>query len=452
MRGVLVYGAILAGMTVARSYGQAAFDSASFQTTPLEGIRVYEVSAFSGYSTSAYPAGSGQIPLQGASSLGGDASYGGSARVGWQHHRQRTDFSLTYTGTYAGMARYSGTNAYNQSLSLSLTRNLSPKWTLSLSGTASDITTVQFLYQPSAVGALAQVPATMDDLAAAFSVGQFSSNQIASALTGAPLLDSPARTLLFGDRILAYSSQVSLNYTRSSRLSFHLAGFTAGGQQRLGGSTAPEPNYVMPRTIGINGGMGMSYMLSPRTQVGLDFSGDRISNRYQGGYVTTAGASIGRKMSTHWFLSVHGGGSLDHLTSQLYGTPKTTQAIWGGSIGFRTYQHTLVGSYDHTSRDTYGLAIGTTTMLTATWNWHRPGSRWSVFTSYSQQQLRNTGYSSLSGWEATGGVTQNLSSHTRMSVQYAYLSNAGNFLGNISNLAIQSVRVSMSWMPQLLGH
>src|SRR5206468_12739754 len=66
--------------------------------------------------------------------------------------------------------------------------------------------------------------------AAAFSVGQFSSNQIASTLTGAPMLESPARSLLLGDRILSYATQVSLNYAHSSRLSVHLGSFAAGGR------------------------------------------------------------------------------------------------------------------------------------------------------------------------------------------------------------------------------
>jgi hypothetical protein len=311
---------------------------------------------------------------------------------------------------------------------------------------------IQFLYQPTAVGALSQAPATMDDLAAAFSIGQFSSGQVASALTGAPLLESPARTLLLGDRVLSYSGQASLSYTHSSRLSFHLASFAAGGQTRLGsGSTVPQPNYVMPRSIGADAGMGMSYMLSPRTQMGIDVEENRISNHYQNGYTTTANASIGRKMGIHWFLRGYGGGSISQLTSQLYGTPSTRNVIGGGSIGFRTYRHSLIGSYGRSSTDAYGFALGVTSSLTVGWNWHRPGSRWSVFTSFGQQQIRNTGYESLSGWEASGGVAQSLNSHMQMTAQYVYLSNSGNYLGNITNLAIHSVRVSLSWAPQTLA-
>lgn len=452
MRGVLIYAGIAAGLVLPAGYSQSVADQASFKSVTMGGIHIYGVSVLSGYSTSAYPVSSGQVLFPGAASLGGDTNYGGSVSLGWQYHRPRSNFSLLYSGTYAGMVHYSDTNAFNQHLSLSVDRTLSPKWTLTFSATGSDSTTVQYLYQPTTIGLLSQVPATMDDLAAAFSIGQFSNSQIASTLTGAPLLDSPARSLLLGDRILSYSGQASLSYVHSSRLSFHLASFAAGGQNRLGsGSTVPQPNYVMPRSIGIDAGMGMAYMLSPRTQVGLDVAGTRMANLYQSGYITTANASIGRKMGIHWFLRGYGGGSISRLTSQAYGAPQTRNLVGGGSVGFRTYQHTLIGSYDRSSMDAYGFAVGVITSLTVGWNWHRPGSQWSVFTSFGQQQIRNTGYASLSGWQATGGVSQALSSHVRMTAQYVYLSNAGNYLGSVTNLAIQSVRVSWSWTPQAVA-
>jgi hypothetical protein len=446
MRGVLIVGVIAVGIMFRPAFGQSVVDQASFRSMSLGGIHLYGVSVFSGYSTSAYPVGLGNTPL-GAGQLGGDTSFGGSASLGWQYHRQRWNFSMMYSGTYGGMVRYSDANAFSQNLSLSASRMLSPKWTLTFSGVSSDNTTVEFLYQPSSIGVVSQVPATMDDLAAAFSLGQFSGSQIASTLTGAPLLESPARSLLLGDRILSYSGQMGLNYAHSSRLSFHLASFAAGGQHRLNSSSVPEPNYLIPRTLGINAGMGMAYMLSPRTQVGLDVSGNRIDNRFQAGYVTNANASLGRKMGTHWFLTVHAGGSINQVTSA-YGNPKTKQIIGGGSIGFRTYQHTLVGSYERASADNYGLAVGSTTTLTAAWNWRRPGSRWNVFTSFGQQQVRDTGFASFSGWQASGGIAQSLNSQMRMTAQYVYLSNSGEYLGYVSNLAVHSVRVSLSWAPQ----
>jgi hypothetical protein len=451
MRRAFIIAVITAGIVAPRGYGQSAAD-AEFRSASWEGIHLYGVSIFGGYSTSAYPGGFALAPVPGAAQLGSDVNYGSTASIGWQYHRTRSDFSVLYSGTYSGAARYSAANAFNQSMTLSASRILTPKWTLALTGAGSDLTVAEFVYQPTNLSLLSQTPASADDLAAAFSVGQFSSSQIASSLTGSPVLESPARSLLMGDRILSYSGQLSLNYAYSSRLAFHIGSFAAAGQRRLSGNTSPGENYVLPHSVGLEAGMGVTYMLSPRTDVGLNVSGTDIHNRFQKGIVSNAVGTIGRKMGIHWFLSAHGGAAFSNLTSQLYAAPRSRNMIGGGSIGFRTFRHTLIGSYERSATDGYGTAIGTTSTLTGAWDWHRPGSRWNVSASFSQQGIRNTGYLSLSGWEASGGVTQTLSSHMRMTAQYVYLSNSGDYLGSITNLAVHSVRLSMSWVPEMPPH
>jgi len=447
MRKTLKY-AIALSMMVPSGYGQSLFDQASFKSMSLGGIHLYGVSVYSGYSTSGYPGTFGQVSSLAASQFGPGVDYGASATAGWQHHQGRADFSAAYSLTYGGRVHYPEASAFNQSLSLSMSRVLTPKWMLGLSMGGSYSTVVQLLNQPSSVGLIAQVPATLDDLAASFSIGQFSNSQVASMLTSAPMLESPARVMLLGGRVLAYSVQASLQYARSSRLSFHISSFTAGGEHYTGGDNGPSnQNYVMPHSIGVSGGMGMSYMLSPRTQVGVNLEENRVLNAYQGAYVTSAGASIGRKMSMRWFVAAHGGGSFTRVTNQSYGMPQTRQATWGGSIGFRTYQHTLIGSYDRSAMDTFGFAIGTTTAASAGWSWHRPGSRWSVFSGFGQQQVKNTGYSSLSGWQASGGVSEMLSGQASLSVQYAYGSSSGVFLGRAITTDVHSVRLSLGWAP-----
>lgn len=449
MRGVFIRCAIALGLMAEASSGQSIFDEVSFRTLSVGGFHVYGVSVYSGYSTSASPNGYPQFPSIGSGgSLGADVNYGASASAGGQFHRGRTNFSLMYYATYGGLVHYSGANGFGQSLSLSASRALSSKWTLSATATGSDITTTQFLFQPSNTSVISQTPASFDDLAAAYSIGQFSSSQVASMLTGAPSLESPARSLLLGDRVLSYAGQVSLTYAKSSRLTFHVSSFTAAGQSRSNGAGGVQgQNYVMPRSMGLTGGMGLSYSLSPRTDVGFNVEESRIDNRYQSGYSTIAMASLGRKMGMRWFLRIEGGGSINQGVSQAYGTPRARQIDGGGSIGFRTHQHTLVGSYLRSASDSYGFAMGTVTSVSAAWTFRRPGSRWSLFTSFGQQQFRNTGFASFSGWEASGGISSSLNSHMGLSMQYAYMNSSGTFSGNMQNFAVQSIRLALNWSP-----
>jgi hypothetical protein len=336
----------------------------------------------------------------------------------------------------------------NHSLAIQASRTLRRKWTLAVSGGAQDSTLPQFIYAPSNLSVLSQVPATFNDLAASFSIGQFSSSQVASMLSGAPSLDTPARSLLLGNRVLSYSAQASIAYAATSRLSFHFGSFAAAGQHIASKDSATVPNYLMPRSMGATAGVGLSYALSARTQLGANFEEYRQINAFQNAYVSTATVSVGRKMTEHWFVDFSGGGSVIQVTKQPAGTPQTRQIVGNGSLGYRAYRHTLVASYNRSSSSSYGFSAGTNTAAGASWNWHRPGSLWSMFAGFGQQQTRNTGFASFSGWQTSTGFSRTLSEHTIVSAQYVYLSSSGNYLGTLQNLSIHSLRVSFGWNPQ----
>ncbi len=228
--------AIAACMTTRIIPAQSLLDQVSFRSASPGGVRLYGVSAFSGYSTSVLPLGFGQFTPPGLQELGGSANYGASASFGWQPRSRSMNFSVLYSLTYGGTVRYSDLNALSHSLSITASRQLGPKWSFTVAGAAQDSTMAQYLFQPTALSVLSQLPATFDDLAAAFNLGQFSNSQVASMLTGASVLESPVRGLLLGDRVLSYSANIGLNYAHSSRLSFHFASFSAGGQSRRGGT------------------------------------------------------------------------------------------------------------------------------------------------------------------------------------------------------------------------
>ena len=76
------------------------------------------------------------------------------------------------------------------------------------------------------------------------------------------------------------------------------------------------------------------------------------------------------------------------------------------------------------------------------------GSRWGLSASFAQQQTRNAGFASLSGWQASGGISESLSLRTTLSAQYVYLQDAGTYAGVYNNYSVQSIRLSLGWAPQ----
>jgi hypothetical protein len=448
MKGIF----IISGLFASYGNAQELLDEVNFRAGELGGLHIVGLSVFGGYSTSAYPqAGLNLNAAPGIGNLGGDASYGAGGSVGWQRHREKTDISALYSGTYDGMVHYSNLNAYNQSLSISVGIRLTPKWTFSLAASGQDQNLAQYLFQPSASSVLTQVPSTFNDLAAAVAVGQFSNSQVASMLTGAPVLQLPGRSLLAANRILSYAGQANLDYAWSPRLRLHFATFTAAGQNRLGSqldSSVPA-NYVMPRSFGANAGVGFTYSLSPRTDVGLNVEGNRTVNHYQSAYLTSAMGSIGRKMGMHWFFHVLGGASHSEFTQlQTIGTPKSNLVVGGASLGFKAQNHTFLASYNRTAADSFGFAVGTITSASGAWTWRRTGSKWGLTADFAQQQTKNTGFADLSGWQATGSITSSLNAHTTLTAQYVYLHDVGTYVGVYNNFSMQSVRLSLGWAPQ----
>src|SRR5690242_15184563 len=85
-----------------------------------DGFHLYDVSLFGGYSSSANPLTETATPQAG--SLGSDENYGASFDVGWQHHREKDNFSINYNGSYSANAHYTSANYYSQWLVLSTDR------------------------------------------------------------------------------------------------------------------------------------------------------------------------------------------------------------------------------------------------------------------------------------------------------------------------------------------
>ncbi len=449
MYRTLSYIAIAVGVLVPACRAQALVDQVNPLGAGQEGARLYEVSIFSGYSTSAFPLGAGQIPIPGVAALGSDVNYGVSAVLGWQHHRERSNFSIRYSGAYTGMAQYSGANGYSQSLSVHMDQKLSPKWSFSLSASGQDTTLLQVLNEPSAVGVTSQLSSDFNDFAASYGVGSFSTAQAASAILGAPVLQTPLSALLLGDKMLTYSGNVGLNYAYSRHLSFHASALASGGQSRSPAQDGvPQINYVVPRSLGADAGLSWSYSVSPRTDVGVNVDANRLQNPFQNAYTSTGTVSVGRKMGMHWFSKIYGGATLTQMTQQQSGTPETRQAVGGASIGIKTYTDTFAISYDRMASDTFGSIVGTYTILSGTWDRRRPGSRWSTFANFAKQQMSDTGFESFSGWQASGGLSEHLTNNNTWSAQYVYFRTTGNYLGTPTNFAVQSVRLTMSWSPQ----
>jgi hypothetical protein len=429
-----------------------AQDTTAGNLNPLEnrrgGFHLYNVTGFAGWESVASPYGSGYL-LPSTSGLGADGTYGAAATVGWSRPTGRSNISLTYTASYLGRFRYSQWNALNHFLNLNASRQLSRKWNVGLSGTSVISSYDQLLFDPTRFGSLSATPGSFQDLASAVLAGKYNNDQLASLLTGAPVIESPSRTLFFGNRVFSNSAMASLSYAPSERLSFQFStGVSETQHLQDKGQAASQYPYLIPHATYGTASVGASYALSPKTQVGVSMSSSRGFSRIENAYTTYGTAYVGRTIGRHWFARAYGGAGFVTVLNSRYAASDVTRPVAGASLGYRSYANTLMGAYDRTLGQSYGIGAADTTMISAAWHWWRPGRTWGLTSNYGKEQLRNSVFGDVDGWRAGLGATRMLGRHATIETEYSYASYIGR-TGLAPYSSDQSaVRLSVSWVPE----
>jgi hypothetical protein len=413
------------------------------------GMQIRSVSAYTAY----YSNGLGETgALQpGAGNLLSDVGFGGSALLEWTKFSERSTFSLNYTPSYTGRVRYSSLNALNHAFSVNASRKLAPRWTFGLHIAGDYSSLEQSLFTPTTLGNVASVQASFDDLAAAMLSSKFSNNpQLGFALTSAPLVESPVRNLLYGQRMFTTSGQASLSYSYSPRLTITLNGGASRSQHvSESGASSTQNSFLIPNTTSGNASFAISYSLSPNTQLGGTVTATRTSSSLADLYTTASTTSLGRTLGRRWLFQVHGGvGVTTPVRQTNFKLSTTPRPMAGASLAFKTFSHTVLGSFDRAVNDSYGLGAATSNTGQFTWRWGRPGSGWWFESSIAAQQLQGgASLADTSGWQGSTGLGRAVGKHLVLHTQYAYMHYSGGLQRSANHLSQSAIRVSMVWTP-----
>lgn len=428
-------------------------------STTEKGVHLSGVSVYSGYYSSGSPSGfevTTDSPfLQGPSAMAGVAATIGGSFVG-----EKSTFTWTYSPSYFNLfyanRETSNNGSFSHRVGGNWTRKLgnSNKWTLTGSVTGLIINLEQLYANPGVFSSVASMPTTFDALASGMLTGKFTDAQLASVLTGAPLQATPEQAYLYGNRMFNAAANVSIAWAPSGRttVSLGMSGNRAqplDGFGTLGGTMGSAGSAFLNQTTNAGAEILWSYSLSPRTQISVGASSTRTYSRLQQGYATSGNFSVGRTVSRRWFLQGRGGAGKLTNEVQMYQSSKAVQYLYGGSVGWKTYTHTFLLSYDRSLGDVYGLGSNTTSAATAAWAWRRPGSNWSISANGSYQKLNNMTFQNTRSWRVGAGVGRALAPHLFMSAQYIYLQvpiglNVVGF-----NSSQNGVVISMSWSPSI---
>ncbi len=416
---------------------------------PKGGFQIREVSGYAVYYSRSLPNGT---PQAGAANLPSDLGIGGSTVFEWAKFTDRSTFSLTYTPSYTARLRFSSLDALNHMLSLTTSQKVAPRWTFNFSAAGNYSNFEQSLFAPTTLANVAAAPATFADLAAGILSGKFANNpQLGVILNGAPLVESPLRNLLYGERMLTASGQTSLVYSYSPRLSITFSGGAGRTQHVSGDQPVVTSNaYLIPDTTTASASVALTYSLSPLTNIGGSVTTNRTVSTFLDAYTTTSVATFGRTFKRRWLLQLHGGIGLTNPVRQAaLGITTTPRPVLGGSLGFKTFSHTLLGAFDHTVTDAYGVGATSNSSATATWRWRRPANSWWLESSGGWQRLAGSSQSLLntSAWNLSATLGRAVGSHLVLLTQYTYLAYAQVPQNGGYNISQSAIRLSLMWSP-----
>ena len=410
---------------------------------PRPGLRIESLSGYAVYYSSGLPEGSLQPT---AVQLPSDLGLGGSAQLEWTHIGEKSQLLFTYIPSYTGRLRFAAWNALNHSISFNGSRRFG-KWKFGFAADGNLSNLSEFLFSPTVFASVAAVPGTFSDLAAAVLTGTFTNAQFASLLTGAPIVQSPAQNLFFGERMFTSAVQTSLSYTPVPRLSVKFTASASRSQHLSDSQSGVQQNsYLIPMTTSAGADLSVSYSRSPRTQLGGSVSSTRVVSTIQDVYSTTAKGSLGRTMGRRWFLQLSGGVGMMTPVRNRFVLSRAPQPVVDASLGFRTLSHTFLGSYSRAVSDSYGLGAASTSSAGGSWRWGRPGRSWWIESSAGWQQLAGSAYGNSSGWRIEGGFGRSMGNRLALLTQYVYL-HYSQELASIPPFSQSAVRVSMVWNP-----
>jgi hypothetical protein len=444
--GILIATALTCSIVCGQSNVLAHFNPLSAGTS---GVHLYGVSMSGSYFSGGYGLGLRVLtPEVAASNI---AMVQGSAVFGWAKHGQKTNASVVYSPSYVRAVNKSSYRSLNHSLAFTAGRTLNAKWNLAFSARAMISDFSQLLFARSQAADIISVPSTFEDFFGAVFTGRSSNPALNQTVLAAPLQNSPETAFVYGDRLMTSAASVSASYAHSSRSALHVGISGSRAQQFRSGSTLTEetPRFVVPNTTGASVNVGWSYLLTPRTTLGVSGSTSRTLSRYQDAYTNRANVSVVRSMSRNWF--VHGMIGIGTITPvhTVFAPVRKPQLQFGGGLGYKLYSHAFLGSFNRAVSDVYGLGASSTDASSGAWTWKRPGATISVSASIGYSKLNGTMFSKTESWTARAGLGKALTAHLAITAGATYTQFPKVlFASTVNEVMTQTgVVVSLSWSP-----
>jgi len=408
------------------------------------GLQIEGLSVSDTYFAQGVPSG---VATYGDVFLGSGMSVTGAATIKYTRTSAKSFLQLRALPTYGSRFGDMKGRTWDQAVSFAYSRILGNKWTMSWSGAAQIMNFDEALFADSTLTQLASNPINFEDLTGAILRGNSSDPALNSAAFGSLHPDQSIQDFLLGHRTANAGAQATLTYAYSPRLSVSVV---AGGMfvRHLKDPSDPV-GFFYPKLNSSSTGINATYLLSPRTQVGVSAN---LVRSELGSTTLTSNAfsgSVSRTMSRRWFVQ----GSLG-LGSDTLGNGRHLDNRYSAGLGFKTFSHTALIAFDRGFDDPYAVTLAALEHargLTGTWHYARPGSPWWVTSTFSQLVAIYRGVPGTNTWLTAQVVGRRISRNYSVVLQYSVgRVGAKRYIldGRQYQLEQTGIRTTFIWSPQ----
>jgi hypothetical protein len=312
----------------------------------------------------------------------------------------------------------------------------------------------EVLFTPAVLRSVPDAPSNFDDLLQAAEGGQLSSDEIASVLTGSPVVEAQSKTRFDKGQVFSAAINAGASYRATPRLSTNF-GVSASHYQTL---SNPQSDDNVVGLLGVNRATsygangGMDYLLSPDLSVGVNSNARRSYSSYHEAESVNTSGTVTKRIGRNW--AVNGGAGVGTVVgidvrSKSLGAPPKTHSSWivNGGLNYSGREHRVGVSAGRTLGDSLGLGAQVTYNAGAQWQWNRVGTPWGLYGHANWYKMSLEGFRDTHGTFVGGGLMRQLSRETSFQAEYSYQQFDSPYRGIVSNLSGHRLQMSWMWRP-----
>ena len=269
------------------------------------------------------------------------------ATLSWNRSRPRSQLSFVYNPVYLGRWRLSEFNSFTHLFSFNGSRSVRREnWTVTFQTGAAVNSFEQFFFDAPILSSVPNPPARFEDLVAG--ADQFTDAELASILTGAPVVEKPGKIDQDLSRVFSSSVGVGASYSYSRRLSLNL-GVNGNRNQFLGGRRRGDEDdeilFIEGATAAGASG-GLSYELTQRTRLGAGVSVGRNFSPVRNAYTTSETVTLQQQLGRRWSAGVSAGSGSTHDIGGTGSGPRLDRRTWtaAGNLSYSGREHSVGAS------------------------------------------------------------------------------------------------------------